>query len=440
MSTALTGIFSNGVAGMMAFSEAMGTISDNISNQNTVGYKRVETMFSTLLGRQESAVQGDNFAPHLIARNTSGLRTFTRQAVDVQGAILSTGRQYDLAISGGGMFLFGNGTVSGGALTVDTGSPLYSRAGDLNALVPADLTTATVTGTTDAYLANKNGQFLLAQPFTAADLAAGVTTPSGDLEPVQVSNQAAFAGQATATAALSAVIPATGATTVSTPIHYVDSVGDSQGLTLEFSNPTVTSGVSTDWDITVYNSSGAIVTGPLAAAVTFDNDGEISAGSPLSITAGGVTFSLDLDDVAMLGDAAVTGAGNQAIQQNYEQDGIPEGAFIGLTIREDGVIFGNYEGGATQPLYRIPIATFASPNALEAVAGNMYQATVGAGDVELRFPGDEFARLELESVENSNVDLADQFANMIVTQRAYSSAAQIVTTADQMSVVARDLI
>jgi flagellar hook protein FlgE len=430
MATNLLGIFANGVAGMMATSQAMGAISDNIANQNTVGYKRVETMFSTLVGRVEATVQGDgSFSPHLIARNTSGVRASTRQFVDVQGAILSTGRQYDLAINGGGMFVFGDDVDAPESFS-------YGRAGDFNALIPIEVTDTTVTADTRSFLANKNGQFLLAMPVTGGVIPTTAPTSVDELVTVQVSDQAAFAGQATTTAELAAMIPASGATTVSTPIFYVDAAGDRQGLTLEFSNPTVNAGVDTTWDITVYDSSSTIVMGPLAGAVVFDNTGQITTGSPLTITAGTDTFDLDMTNVAMLGDAT----SGQAIQIGYTQDGLEAGAFEGLTFSRDGVIYGRYSGGGTQALYRIPIASFGNPNGLQPLAGNVYQESEGSGEVEFRLLGDEFSRLELNAVESANVDLAEQFSQMIITQRAYSSAAQIVSTADEMSLVARDLI
>ncbi len=425
MPTALTGIFNNGVAGMLAFSEGMGAISDNIANQNTVGYKRVETLFSTLVGRSEMASTGSSTtSPTLRASNTQGVKALTRQLVDVQGAVQITNRQFDLAISGKGMFAFGIADPDTG--TID--QTVYSRAGDLSTLVVG----------TDSFLANKNGHFLLAQEITAADLVTPTAPAAGDiLVPVQVSSQAAFAGQATTTAELSALIPATGATSVGTPVFYIDSAGDQQSITLTFSNPVVNAGVDTTWDVSITDSLGVVQ--PTFTTITFDNNGELPAGQTLTVTDNGNTFDIDIENVRMLGEAESTSA--QAVQIGYTHDGLPAGAFEGLRIREDGVIFGLYTGGATQPLYRIPVATFANPNALQQLAGNEYQITeddTGSGIVTSGLPeyillgGDE-AKLVLNSVETSNVDLADSFSQMIIVQRAYSSAATVVRTADEMS-------
>jgi flagellar hook protein FlgE len=251
-----------------------------------------------------------------------------------------------------------------------------------------------------------------------------------------VNDQADFAGQATTNATLAAVIPANGSTTVSTGLSFIDSSGDRQGLTLVFSNPVVVAGTSTTWDVSIIDSGGT-ASGVLST-LTFDNTGSLPAGSTLTLTDGPTasSFTVDIENVAMLGDST-TGL---AVQISYEEDGIQSGLFEGLEILNDGVIIGHYTGGGTQALYRIPIATFANPNALQSLAGNVYQPTAGSGDPEFRLLGDDFANLSLNSVENANVDIADQFSQMIITQRAYSSAATVFRTADEMSTVIRDLM
>ena len=441
MSTALQGIFHNGVAGMLAFEQGMGAISDNISNQNTVGYKRVETLFSTVLGQVDRSVkQGDSASAVLQARNVAGVKPTTRQLVDVQGAILGTSRPYDMAISGQGMFMFATGTIdTAGTLTLDTDHVMYSRAGDLSPFVGLiDDGAGTLTADGATYLTNKNGQYLLAQDYTAADILAGVTTPTGAFVPVQTSDQNAFGGLPTATASLSAVIPASGATTVTTPLYFVDANGDQVGMTLEFSNPVVVAGTSTTWDLTTYDDSGTLIA-TTPGAVVFDNSGAITTGSAYSHTQSGTTFTIDLSEVVMLGDST-SGTTTQAVQISYSHDGLPAGALEGLEIHEDGIIYGKYSGGVTQPLYRIPLASFSNPNGLMSLAGNMYEIGSESGEPTLRFPGDEFAHLVLSSVENANVDLADSFSQMIIIQRAYSSAATVVRTADEMSSTVRDLM
>lgn len=438
MSTAISGIFNNGVAGMMAFSQAMGGVSDNIANQNTVGYKRVETDFSSVMGQIDRVVQTGSGSSVLQGRNVSGVQGSTRQLVEAQGAIQTTNRALDLAISGNGMFIFGIGQTDGTDINME--SFVFGRAGNFDDFIPSTVTGDVVTPDTRAFLVNTNGQFLMGMPITAADLLVVPPVPptsTDELEAIQVSDQDPFVGLPTATAELAAVIPASGATTVSTPLFYVDAAGVQQGVTLMFTNPVVVAGTSTTWDVSIIDSLG-VPSGTITTAV-FDNNGQLPIGTTVAITDNGNAFTLDISNVAMLGDST-SGTAAQAVQVGYEQDGLPAGAFEGLTFREDGVIFGKYSGGATQPLYRIPLASFSNPNALEPLAGNVYQLTDAAGDVEFRLFGDEFANLVVSAVETSNVDLADCFSQMIVYQRAYGSAAKVVQTADEMSGVVRDLM
>jgi len=427
---------------MMAFSEGMGAISDNIANQNTVGYKRVETLFSTLLGRSETASTGSTTtSPTLRASNTQGVKAMTRQLVDVQGAVQITSRQYDLAISGKGMFAFGVLDPE----TAEVSKVVYSRAGDLDPMMPTTLVGDQLVADTRTFLANKSGHFLLAQEITAADLLTPTPPASADeLVMVQVGDQDAFAGLATTTASLSAVIPATGSTSVGTPIFYIDAAGDQQGITLTFSNPVVVAGTSTTWDVSFIDSNG--VASAVTTPVTFDSSGQLAAGTAVTITDNGNTFTIDISDVAMLGEA--TSGQSQAVQIGYTHDGVPAGAFEGLIFREDGVIFGRYTGGATQPLYRVPVAVFQNPNALRQLAGNEYEVTelgpdgggLASGLPSFELLGTDQSKMVLNAVEASNVDLADSFSQMIIVQRAYSSAATVVKTADDMSATVRDLM
>ncbi len=549
----LQGIFNNGVMGMMAFSEATGTLSDNIANLKTIGYKRVQTDFATVLGSQRmrgvATASGPTLTPF---GNTAGVQTSTRQFVGVQGPLSITGRNTDLAINGGGLFTFASGTVTGGTLTPD--QFLYSRAGDLQVSIPSVTTGTTVSSGTDAFLTNRNGQYLMgvAVPLGTAPNAVAVPTSVDQLVPIQVSNLASFPGQATTAASISAVIPApstaVGASATTTPlnvtatddltllgtppvtatdtfdievngstysitipanatltdiqtainaaippedgtavisgtatnatltivspfdieitdtlgasaqtlfglagpsatidatefeqagmpINYIDVNGDPQSLTLLFTNPMTIAGVSTTWQLYIADANGE--PSGTAAQITFDSLGRTNftlniTHSDTSVPPVTSTFALDMSDVAMLGQSTV--------QIDYTHDGIESGAFEGFSIQSDGTVVGNYAGGASQVLYRLPVAAFINPDVLEAVNGTMFLESTGSGVPELRFPGDEFSELNIGALEESNVDLADNLASMIVTQRAYSSAATVVRTADEMSTVVRDLL
>jgi flagellar hook protein FlgE len=114
-------------------------------------------------------------------------------------------------------------------------------------------------------------------------------------------------------------------------------------------------------------------------------------------------------------------------------NGSPFGSVTGVTVATDGTVTAQFSNGLSQDVYKIPLATFASPDGLGQVTGNAYVATKssGAAGINLANTGPA-GSIASNSLEASTVDLATEFTNLITTQRAYSASARIVTTADQM--------
>ena len=446
--TSLNGIFDNGVLGMIAQSNAMGTVSDNIANIDTVGYKRSNTVFQTLLGEQDgTTAPNDATKTPGTASNQNGVTSFTQQLVSVAGSIQETGNDFDLALPGNGMFVFQSipAANSSGTTTTTTAGPVYGRAGNLQEVVPttaAGTAGLTVNGVSlvanAAYLANQNGQLLLGAPVAQGQTQATLNGTT-NLVPIQVSNAAPFPGAPTTSATLTAVIPAVGANTVSTPVDYVDSTGAQQPLTLTWSNPVRTPGAGVSWTLTVTDANGNTVGSP--SQFSFDSQGNATTTS-IPITANGTSFTVDTTGVQMLGSAQGNSSTGQALAVNtsYNQNGLPSGTFDGVQINSDGTVVGQYSSGATQVLYQIPLAQFASPDNLQVLAGNVYAPTQASGAATLALPGQGASTIDVGALEESNVDLSSEFTSMILTQQAYNSSAQVVQAANQMSVTAENLI
>lgn len=119
---------------------------------------------------------------------------------------------------------------------------------------------------------------------------------------------------------------------------------------------------------------------------------------------------------------------------NYvTQDGAKYGNYTGVSISEDGIVTAIFDNGETRAIAQIPIATFVDANALEALTGNAYIETTSSGNATLRTAGEGGAGvISSNSLEESTVDIAEEFTDMITTQRAYSAASKIITTADSM--------
>lgn len=444
--TSLNGIFDNGVQGMTAQSNAFGSISNNIANIDTVGYKRSNTVFQTLLGEQDgSSAPNDATKTPGSPSNQNGVTSFTQQLVSVAGSIQETGNTFDLALPGNGMFVFQSIPAATATGTTTTAGPVYGRAGNLQEVVPttaAGTAGLSVNGVSlvanAAYLANQNGQLLLGIPVTKGQTQATLTgTPN--LVPIQVSNAAPFPGQATTSATLQAVIPAVGATSVSTPVSYVDGAGTQTPLTLTWSNPVRTPGAGVSWTLTTTDANGNTVGAP--STFSFDSQGNATTTS-VPITANGTTFTIDTTGVQMLGSAQGNSTGGQAlaVNTNYNQNGLPSGTFQGVQINPDGTVVGQYSSGASQILYQIPLAQFASPDNLQVLAGGVYAPTQASGAATLALPGQGASTIDVGAVEESNVDLSSEFTSMILTQQAYNSSSQVVQAANQMTVTTENLI
>lgn len=119
---------------------------------------------------------------------------------------------------------------------------------------------------------------------------------------------------------------------------------------------------------------------------------------------------------------------------NYTtQDGAKYGSYTGVSVSENGIVTAIFDNGETRAIAQIPIATFVDANSLEALTGNIWIETTASGNATLRTAGEGGAgKISASSLEDSTVDIASEFTDMITTQRAYSAASKIITTADSM--------
>ena len=145
----------------------------------------------------------------------------------------------------------------------------------------------------------------------------------------------------------------------------------------------------------------------------------------------GTKITLDMGNVGT--NDGLTNLSGDFLTNYINQDGAKFGSYTGVSISEDGVVTALFDNGETRPIAILPLATFANANGMDALTGNTWIETDASGQAMLRQAGTNGAgEITAFSVESSNVDLATEFSNMIVTQRAYSAATKIITTADEM--------
>jgi flagellar hook protein FlgE len=197
------------------------------------------------------------------------------------------------------------------------------------------------------------------------------------------------------------------------------------------------------WQVESYsrpdsNITGGAGTGGLLATgtVSFNTDGTVntvtgSIGStfniPWAASTGAAAQPLNLDLTGVTQNANSFGI------TSVNVDGVPPGDLVGLTLEGDGFLTAQFSNGRARALYQIPLATFLNPNGLSPDQGGAFRTTLESGLYNINSANAGGAgRVVSGALEASNVDLASEFTNLITTQRAYSAASRIITTADQM--------
>jgi flagellar hook protein FlgE len=190
------------------------------------------------------------------------------------------------------------------------------------------------------------------------------------------------------------------------------------------------------WNVTYTTPSGAVVG---QGALNFLGNGTLNA---VPNTSGQVPVTLNninWGDGSEPQNITFNMAGFTQFASSYDvvsstQNGAALGLQTGISIDNNGFVVAQFSNGQSQKIYQLPIATFANPNGLDASTGNVYTQTDSSGTYNLRQSGTGGAgTISGGELEASNVDLATEFAQMIVTQQAYSANSKVITTADQMT-------
>lgn len=181
-------------------------------------------------------------------------------------------------------------------------------------------------------------------------------------------------------------------------------------------------------------------------AIVFDSDGLPSQLNVASVEILGFeNGAADMDggtgnsaqpvlDFGNIGEAnGFTQFGSEFTPIFISQNGSQFGTFAGVTVAADGLVTVLFDNGETRPVYQIPLATFTNTNGLETRSGNVWNATQASGDFTLRVANNGLAgTIQQAALEQSTVDIGEEFTDMIVVQRAYSAAARIISTSDEM--------
>jgi flagellar hook protein FlgE len=495
--------FSIPLSGLTAESTALSAIANNLSNQNTTGYKDTSVLFSDLF-YQSLGTTGSGDPIQVGA----GTQVGAMPSLFTQGSVSATGVPTDVAIQGTGFFAVQN---SSGVID-------YTRAGDFSV-------------NDSNFLVTPAGQQVLGYP-----AANGVVNTGAGIAPLQLGAGTISPPTATGNVQLTANLDATTAVggTFSTPVTIYDSLGASHTLTATFTNTAANewtynlgipaadllpvhgvpqTGVLATGTL-VFNGNGELTatTAPTAGAPGYTGTGNgvmsaVTAGAAsvaetitmtatsatsfsvvgsvsgalgtatvgTPFTSGQIGFTITAGSTAFIAGDAFTvatapgtlaaippisiknfadGASNQTFNWNVlngttpvitqvaapsttssaGQDGSSSGSLVNFNIGSDGTITGSFSNGKTQALGEIALANFANVNGLQLQGSTDYTPTLASGPAVVGVPGaGGLGTLSGGSLELSNVDIATEFANLIVAQRGFEADAKAVTTFDQIT-------
>ena len=417
--------FSIPLSGLTASSEALSTTANNLANLNTIGYKGEHIQFADLFYQNF----GTNGAGDPIQQG-AGVTVASKPSDFTQGNVTPTGVSTDVAIQGNGFFVIEKSGVRS-----------YTRAGNFEV-------------GTDNLLKTAGGQYVLGYPAVngAVNTSQGLGTlalGAGTVSPATVTANVSLTSNLDATAAVGS--------TYSTQATIYDSLGGSHNITF-----TYTKSATNTWTY-VTTIPAADITGataPVSVAsgtLVFKGDGTLQSITPTGGTASLTNPTITVPPVAtppavqtVFADGAnqltftwhVDNAGIGLLTQlagpnstaSIQQDGTSSGTLQNFNIGSDGTITGSFSNGKTATIGQIALASFADQQGLSHTGNNDFTPTLASGQPTVGGPGTGgLGSISGGALEQSNVDIASEFAALIVAQRSYEANARVVTTFDQVA-------
>ncbi|TFB95967.1 flagellar hook protein FlgE [Cryobacterium adonitolivorans] len=377
----------SGISGLRAHQTMLDVTGNNIANVNTTAFKASATQFQDTLsqltqgaGGPSATTGGTNPAQVGLGVQVAGIATNF-----AQGSSQATGKASDMLISGDGFFL-----------TQQGGETIYSRAGSF------DFDSA-------GRLVTPSGAIV--QGWGAVD---GVVNEGGAVRDLTLPINTVIAGDKTTKVAMDGNLPSDAAagTSLLRDVKAYDAAGAARTVSLTF-----TSTGGGGWTVSGVDGGTTAVATP---ALAFTNGALVSGGT---LTINGI----DVDMSALTGLAGISTAAVKS------QDGSAAGSLESYSFGKDGTLVGLFSNGEQKALGRIALATFTNPGGLEKTGSNGYRATFNSGTAELGAPGSTgLGSLTGGALEMSNVDLSQEFTNLIVAQRGFQANARIITTSDEV--------
>lgn len=384
----------------------MDVVSNNISNVNTIGYKSTRISFQEMLSQtiRGSSAPRDQLGGLNPTQLGLGMSLAGVDSLFTQGSLQDTGKVTDLAIQGEGFFV----------LQGEDGNNYYNRDGNFDIGVDGSLLSLATGMKVMGWQAENDGTI------DTADAVGELIIPYGQ-SLAKSTSISELVGNLSA--------EATVGTTVQATVGIYDSLGIMHDVQFTF-----TKDAANQWSWQVASTSpdvGGITTS--GTSVAFEGDGSYSTTNPdtsISITfTNGAnspsTVDLDFSEITQL-----EGLSDLALSN---QDGLPPGSLSTFSVTSTGQITGVYSNGLTEPLGQIAMAKFLNPGGLTREGQSLYAPSANSGTAQIGLPGqDGRGMMSSGYLEMSNVELAQQFTNMIIAQRGFQANSRVITASDEM--------
>lgn len=403
--------FATALSGLQSNNTALNTIANNLANMNTVGYKDQTDQFSTLFYQQlNGGVNGG-------VQVGVGTQVATTETDFSNGAPTSTGQATDMALQGNGFFVIN-----------DNGQQELTRAGD--------------------FVLNQNGALQTTSGASVMGYPAvnGSVSLGTGLQPIAMPLGQTLAAKQTGTMNIQANLDASAAvgTSVPAPITLYDSLGAAHQATVTFTK-TATNTWSYSIALPAGESGGSAGT---TGTLTFDGSGNLT--SPTG-TISGISFTGLSDGASNMnfswnvgGGASgslITQTASSSNVASATQDGYASGTYQGFSVDGNGVVQASFSNGQKQIVGQVAIGTVSNLQGLQATNNTAYLATLASGPVVVGTAGTAGrGTIEGGALESSNVDVSTEFSALIVAQRAFEANSKSVTTFDQATQAAINMI
>jgi len=425
--------FYTSLSGLQAAQTDMSTISHNLANVSTNGFKRSTTQFADVIASTA------NSNPTQMVGSGTVVKSVVQQFS--QGGYTQSSSALDIAISGDGFFAVKGEGASGvmftrnGSFRVDSDRYVTDSQGNKLQVYPVDGSGAVVATGIDSTVGLRLPQ-TSGTPQATENVSLSLNLSANSGIPA---NAARFDEETPY--AFNRFDPGTYNQSAQTTIY--DANGNALTLTNYFvreSSPTADNQTSS-WKVYSFVgdqqlSAGAPVDGvPTPITLEFDSTGKLT--SPV----GGTTFSGFLapgatseQAVTLDFGAATTQVGSPFSVNARAQDGAAVGQFEGVTIGDDGIVRASFSNGDSQPLGKVVLANFSNPSGLRQLGNSTWSATGLSGEPRLGEPGTNgFGGLMAGAVERSNVDITEELVGLIAAQRNFQANAKALDTASQIS-------